>query len=371
MDRQTILMNGSYAPSLINFRGSLIRAMIAAGHRVHASAPDIPDDIAATLEVWGATPHSVPLARAGLNPVSDLGYFVALRTLVRTTGATRVLGYTIKPAIWGSLAAHQRGVRSTSLVTGLGYAFIPGAGLKRRVVNRLSRWLWRRGTARNDIVIFQNPDDRADFVASGALADPAKARIVDGSGVDLAHFAPVALPAEPVFLMISRLLINKGVREYAEAAMRLRGAGRKWRFLLVGFLDEGPDSIDRIELDRWIAGGVDYLGELADVRPALAQASVYVLPSYREGTPRTVLEAMAMRRPVITTDAPGCRETTVDGVTGLLIPVRDINALAAAMIQLGEDASLRNRMAEAGLARALDKYAVERVNRAIMEHMGL
>ena len=371
MTRQTILLNGSYAPSLINFRGPLIRAMMAAGHRVHVSAPDIPADIAATLAGWGATAHRVPLARAGLNPLRDLAYLAFLRRLVRATGATLVLGYTIKPAIWGSLAARSHGVRSAAMVTGLGYAFIPGAGLRRRAINRVSRWLWWRATATNSVVIFQNPDDRADFLAAGALADPAKARIVDGSGVDLAHFAPVALPAEPVFLMISRLLVNKGVREYAEAALRLRAAGRNWRFLLAGFHDEGPDAIARAELDRWIAGGIQYLGELTDVRPAIARASVYVLPSYREGTPRTVLEAMAMRRPVITTDAPGCRETTVDGLTGLLVPVRSVDAVAQAMIRLGEDPPARDRMAEAGLARARERYAVDRVNRATMDHLGL
>lgn len=366
---RTVLLNGSYAPSLLNFRGSLIRALIAAGHRVHVSSPAISDEIRHQLEKWGAAVHETPLARAGLSPLADLSYLLFLWTLIGRIGAERVIGYTIKPCIWGSLAARGRRVASASMVTGLGYAFIPGTGLKRRIVNRLSRLLWRAGTAANDVVLFQNPDDRDDFIAAGALSDASKARLVDGSGIDLTHFQPVPLPGEPVFLMISRFLANKGVREYAEAAAQLRADGRPWRFLLVGFLDQGPDAIEASELDRWCAAGVEYLGELADIRPAMALASVYVLPSYREGTPRTVLEAMAMRRAVITTDAPGCRETTIDGVNGLLVPPRDAAAVAAAMVRLGEDPLLRAAMADAGLERAQRKYAVDRVNRDIMDHL--
>lgn len=368
---QTVLLNGSYAPSLINFRGPLIRALLAAGHRVHVSAPAIPDAIRATIEQWGAQVHQAPLSRAGLNPVADLGYFRFQRALIRAHRIDRVIGYTIKPAIWGSLAARSAGVRSASMVTGLGYAFIPGTGAKRRAIAAVSRRLWRWATAANDVVLFQNPDDRDDFIAAGALADPGKARMIDGSGVDLAHFAPAPLPGDAVFLMISRFLVNKGVREYAQAAMRLKAAGSPWRFLLVGFLDQGPDAIARTELDSWIAGGIEYLGAKEDVRPALAEASVYVLPSYREGTPRTVLEAMAMRRAIITSDAPGCRETIIDGASGLLVPPRDVDALAAAMKRLGDDGAMRAAMADAAYARARDKYAVERVNRALMGHVGL
>jgi glycosyltransferase involved in cell wall biosynthesis len=368
---RTILVNASFAPSLVNFRGPLIRAMVAAGHRVHASAPGLTGDVAAAVAAMGAQPHDVPLARAGLNPLTDLGYYRAIRGVIRRSGADLVLGYTIKPCIWGSLAARAEGAESASLVTGLGFAFVPGTGPVRRLVGTVSRALWRRATAANRVVIFQNPDDRDDFIAAGALADLGKARLVNGSGVDLAHYAPAPLPADARFLMIARLLGDKGVREYGAAAAQLLQSGSQATFSLAGYFDEGPNGIERAELAGWQAAGLEYLGPLEDVRPALSQASVYVLPSYREGTPRTVLEAMATGRAVITSDAPGCRETVRDGETGLLVPVRDVAATAAAMERLSADSALRAAMGAAGLAYAHEKYAVEKVNAAMLAHLGL
>ena len=239
------------------------------------------------------------------------------------------------------------------------------------LVSKASRFLYRRATSANSVVIFQNPDDQADFIGAGALADPAKARLVDGSGVDMTHYASAPLPQQARFLMISRLLGNKGVREYGEAATQLLGEGVNAQFDLAGYFDEGPDSIARNELARWEAAGLNYLGPLDDVRPALSAASVYVLPSYREGTPRTVLEAMAMGRPVITTDAPGCRETVKAGETGILIPVNDIAATAAAMRQLASDAEARQSMGAAGLRYCHQKYAVEKIIAAMLAHLGL
>ena len=371
MTRRTILVNASYAPSLVNFRGPLIAAMIAQGHVVHASAPGLTGEAAERVAALGAVPHDVPLTRSGLNPLTDLGYFRAIRQLIRGNRIDLVLGYTIKPCIWGSLAARAERVESAALITGLGFAFIPGVGLVRRLVSQASRRLYRLATAGNRVVIFQNPDDQADFVAARALADPAKARLVDGSGVDMTHYTVAPLPPEPRFLMISRLLGNKGVREYGGAAALLLGEGCNASFALAGFFDEGQDSILPEELRRWQAAGLDYLGALDDVRPALAEASVYVLPSYREGTPRTVLEAMAMGRAVITTDAPGCRETVLPGRTGLLVQVKDVAATAQAMRQLAGDAQARRAMGAAGLAFCREKYAVDKVNQAMLAHLGL
>ncbi len=371
MKPRIILVNASYAPSLINFRGPLIAAMIAAGHEVHASAPGLSGSMAEKVMALGAAAHDVPLARAGLNPLGDYGYYRALRKVIRRSRADLVLGYTIKPCIWGSLAARAEGVESASLITGLGFAFIPGTGLVRQLVGQVSRMLYRGATAANRVVIFQNPDDRADFIAARALADPAKARLVNGSGVDMAHFARTDLPKAARFLMISRLLGNKGVREYGEAAALLLADGIAADFALAGFFDEGQDGIARKELERWQAAGLRFLGPLDDVRPALAQTSVYVLPSYREGTPRTVLEAMASGRAVITSDAPGCRETVKDGITGLLVPPRDVMATAGAMRRLAEDDAARAAMGGAGFDYCREKYAVDRINTAMLNHLGL
>jgi glycosyltransferase involved in cell wall biosynthesis len=366
---QTILLNASFGPSLIRFRGKLIEAMVAEGNRVHVSAPDIGPELAQAICALGATPHSVRLARTGLGPVADIRYFQDIRRLLRNTGADLCLSYTIKPNIWASLAAGSLGIRSASMVTGVGYAFIENGGLRQRLVQLIARLLYRAATNANDVVIFQNPDDRDDFIKTGCLADPGKARMISGSGVDLSYYAPAPLPDQPVFLMTARLLGNKGVREYAEAALGILAKGSDARFLLAGYIDQGPDGIDPAELAGWIAGGIEYLGSLDDVRPAISSASVFVLPSYREGTPRSVLEAMAMGRPIVTTDVPGCRETVVNGVNGLLVPARDSRALAAAMEQMIARPDLRRDMGHRSLDLCRSKYDVDQVNARMLEHM--
>lgn len=366
-----VLVNSSYGQSLVNFRARLIEQLVAAGHQVHVTAPDFDDALVARLEGMGAQPHQVPLARTGIGPLSDLRYASRIRRLIREIGADLVLSYTSKPNIWASLAAGSLGVRSASLITGLGYAFIEGGGVKRKLVSTASRILYRLATARNYVVIFQNPDDRADFIAAGCLGERSKARLINGSGVDLDFYSPSPLPDRPIFLMIARLLGAKGVREYAAAASQILSRRTDARFLLAGYRDEGPDCIAAGELDGWIGDGIEYLGPLDDVRPAIRQSSVYVLPSYREGTPRSVLEAMAMGRPIITTDVPGCRETVVDGKNGLLVPPRDRESLAAAMESLIEQPHLRAEMGARSLELCRSKYDVEEVNAALLEHLGL
>lgn len=369
--RQAILLNASDAGSLLNFRGKLIERLLAIGYDVHVSAPGISAEIRSRLSQLGAHVHEVPLERTGTNLIADLRYAATLRRLIGTVRPLRVINYTIKPNIWGALAARSARVRSASMVTGLGLAFIPGAGLKRRLLQTLMRTLYRFATSCNDRVIFQNPDDIQDFVAAGCLGQPEKAALVNGSGVDLEQFAKAPLPAESVFLMVSRLLISKGVREYAEAAIEVMRRRQDCRFVLVGFFDDGPDVIDRAELNRWVEAGLDYRGPLSDVRPAIVEASVYVLPSYREGTPRSVLEAMAMGRPIITTDVPGCRETVIDGANGLLVPSQDVNALAMAMYQLAGDAGRREKFGATSHDIARQRYDVHKVNEALLEILEL
>jgi glycosyltransferase involved in cell wall biosynthesis len=338
---------------------------------VHVSAPGISTDVETKLHALGAVVHHIALGRTGINPLADIGYGIDLYRIMRRIRPDRVIGYTIKPNIWGSIAAYFAGGRSASMVTGLGLSFIPGGGLGRRLLQSLMQSLYAIATRANDRIVFQNPDDRHDFIAAGCLKDEGKAVLVNGSGVDTAYYAQRPLPEVPVFLMIGRLLISKGVREYAEAALSILRERSDCRFLLAGFIDEGPDAISRAELDRWIEGGLHFLGALDDVRPALADASIYVLPSYREGTPRSVLEAMSMGRPIITTDVPGCRETVADGVNGLLVPERNAGALAGAMRKLADNAGLRERMGALSRQIAVEKYAVDRVNATLMAQLEL
>lgn len=366
-----VMLNASYAASIVDFRGPLITLLVARGYAVHVTAPEPTALQQAAVASLGAELHPVPLRRTGLNPVADLRYLGALCGLMRRLQPTFVLNYTAKPNIWGAIAAARVGVPSASMVTGLGYAFIKGSGTTRQATQALMRSLYRYATARNYRVIFQNPDDRNDFITAGCLANPHKAALVNGSGVDTKHFRPVPLPDAPVFLLIARLLWTKGIREYIEAALQVRQRVPNARFRLAGFLDEGPDAVHRAELDSWIEAGIEYLGPLEDVRLAITEASVYVLPSYREGTPRTVLEAMAMGRPVITTDVPGCRETVWNNLNGLLVPAQDVASLAVAMTVLAEDLTLRATMGTEARRIAEEKYEAGTVAASVLAHLNL
>ena len=362
--------------SLRNFRGPLITEMLARGHGIHAVAPSLLSETTTRqwLEAQGVVCHNAPISRAGLNPLVDLRSLIALAFLMRRVRPDLFLGYTIKPVIWGLMAARLAGVpHRVALITGLGYAFTGEARGKRALVQRLARWLYARALRRATLVFFQNSDDRGDFVRLGLVPPSVPMVIVNGSGVDTEAFSPTALPEGPVqFLLIARLLGDKGIREYAQAAAIVRNRYPDARFHLVGGLDPNPDALSEEEVRCWVAAGdIIWHGALDDVRPAIAATHVYVLPSYREGTPRTVLEAMAMGRPVITTDAPGCRETVRPGVTGLLVPVRDVPALAEAMERfLAAPESIR-QMGCAAHNLALEKYDVRRVNNVMLRAMGL
>lgn len=369
--QKSILINASDAGSLINFRGKLIESLGADGYDVHVSAPCFNEAVAAGLRERGATVHETALSRTGTNPISDLVYLYGLFRLTKKIRPQFILNYTIKPNIWGAFAGKLSGVASASMVTGLGLGFIPSGGWRRRALQLIMRRLYAYASALNYKVIFQNRDDMGDFIAAGCLADPGKAALVNGSGVDLTHYTPQPLPPQPSFLMISRLLVSKGVREYAQAAMEVLSRRQDCKFILVGFIDEGPDGISRQELTRWVDAGIDYRGPMADVRSAIAEASTYVLPSYREGTPRSVLEAMAMGRPIITTDVPGCRETVEDGVNGLLVPLKNIDALARAMEHLANNDQLRRAYGASSLTMVTKKYDVNKVNRMLRRHLEL
>jgi glycosyltransferase involved in cell wall biosynthesis len=367
-----VMLIASFPESIIAFRGALISEMVAQGLGVHVAAPGLRNDnpIRRTLKEKGVFVHDIPLERTGVNPVSDLGLLWILIRLLRRTRPDCVIGYTIKPVIYGSLAAWLVSIpHRFALVTGLGYAFTQNrGGLTARLVHGLYRFALRKV----EKVFFQNPDDEAFFREKRILAETTPSVIVDGSGVDLAAFTVEPIPDPPMrFLMIARLLGDKGVREYVKAASHIRGQYPNVEFGLVGWIDENPDAISETELDVWVAdGAITYFGRLDDVRPAIANCRVYVLPSYREGTPRTVLEAMAMGRPIITTDAPGCRETVIDGENGFLIPVKSVDALIEAMQKFIDDPRLAERMGKRSRQIAEKKYDVHKINAVMLREMG-
>jgi glycosyltransferase involved in cell wall biosynthesis len=332
MKPRTLVISINASWNIVNFRAGLIRGLQQAGYRVVALAPR--DAWSERLGEFGVEFHPIGMDRKGLSPARDLGLLWRYRQALRRLRPDAFLGYTAKPNVWGSLAAQSLGIAVINNVSGLGTAFIRGGWLG-RVVSALYRLAFRRSAT----IFFQNEEDRDLFVARGIVA-PAKARLLPGSGIDSERFRPAVDRAgggRPfAFLLIARLLRDKGVVEYVEAAREVRRTAPEARFRLLGFLDpDNRTAIARAELDFWVAEGlIDYLGHADDVRPAIADADCIVLPSYREGLPRTLLEAAAMGKPLIATDVPGCRQVVRHGVNGLLCRVRDSESLAAAMLEM-------------------------------------
>jgi glycosyltransferase involved in cell wall biosynthesis len=367
-----IAIIGGYGPSLINFRGPLLKALLSAGHEVYGIAPlDSPDTPGRLAEI-GVKYIKAPIQRKGMNPLKDLATLFALIKILNRIKPDAVLSYTIKPVIYGSIAAKLAGVKNIySMITGLGYAFGQTSG-KRGQLFKLVRNMYRAGLACNDSVMFQNPDDRELFKNIGIIPQNKLTVVTNGSGVDLKHYTNSPVPEYgPVFLCISRLLKEKGVREFAAASINLKKKYPQAEFRLVGPHDLGPDSISDDIIARWQNGGVEYLGQVDDVREELNKCSVYVLPSYREGTPRSVLEAMATGRPIVTTDTTGCRETVVEGRNGFMVPVKDVSALELAMEKFILQPDLMQRMGTESLEYVAEKFDVNKVNKTIMKAMGL
>jgi glycosyltransferase involved in cell wall biosynthesis len=371
-EARKVLIVGSFAPSLISFRGALIAAMAKAGHSVVAAAPDIDPATAEGLRQLGAEPREIALSNSSLDPFAFVRSLGAMRSLIREARPDVMISYAIKPVILGALAGSAERVgRIVSVITGVGYAFTGGRELKRLLSRTAATLLYRIALRKSDVILFLNPDDEWLFRRLRLIAAGPAVHILDGEGVDLIQYPPAPLPARTSFLMIARLLRDKGIREFAAAARRLKGAHPEIPITLVGDFDPSPDSLTREELDELIRCGVEYKGFLADVRPAIAACSVYVLPSYREGTPRSVLEAMAMGRAIVTTDAPGCRETVIDGENGLLVPPRDADALYEAMLRFVERPELAEAMGNASESLARKKYEVGRINANLLRYAGL
>ena len=321
-----ITLNSAW--NLINFRSGLIRALVGQGYEVIAVAPF--DEYASQLKMLGCRFIPLPMDNMGKNPGRDLLLLARFFKLMRSERPDVFLGYTVKPNIYGSLAAHSLGIPVINNVAGLGNVFLEGGWLK-----RLVRGLYRISLSRSSKVFFQNDEDRQLFVSSGLLSGLI-ADLLPGSGIDLVKFQPSSLPsgAEVRFLLIARMLWDKGVGEYVEAASLLKRRGVPAELCMLGFLDvKNPAAISHKQMDKWLSeGSIRYLGVSSNVRDEIAQADCVVLPSfYREGTPRALLEAAAMARPIVTTDSVGCRDVVDDGVNGYLCKPRDAFDLADKM----------------------------------------
>lgn len=367
---------GTVSSSLLSFRGHLIKDMVSLGHNVLAFAIDYDEDAKKRGRALGAEPIKYDLDRTGLNPLKDLKSVWQLARLLRAHKVDLVFSYFLKPAIYGTLAGVFAGVPTRYvLLPGLGYAFTDDGNrwqLYKQLVGIGIRSLLRVSLSRAEAVFLYNPDD-IDEVQRRGLVRRDKIVQVNGTGVDLEAFQPAPPVKEPLtFLLAARLLREKGVREYAEAARRVKRKYPCARFFLLGGLDTNPSALERTEVEAWVSEGLlEWPGHVNDVREWLERASVFVLPSYREGVPRSTQEAMAMARPIITTDAPGCRETVVEGKNGFLVPPRDPWGLAEAMERFLADPSLIEQMGRESRKLAEERFDVRSINRRLLETMGL
>jgi glycosyltransferase involved in cell wall biosynthesis len=393
-----ILVLGNFPESTISFRGPLLREFVKAGHEVIACAPGECGDVPERLKSMGVTYRSIRLHRTGANPLVDIVDFILLLQMIRELRPDIVLCYTIKPIIYGSMAAWLGGVRRIfSIVTGIGYVFT-GNSLKQRLLRPLVRWLYRAALSRNQKIFFLNQDDRDTFCHYGIIKNEETNIYIHGEGIDLEEFSPgpgggraasfqdsgvvlakyvddtsTRVPdGKCSFLLIGRLIKDKGIVEYVEAARILSAKYENLRFQLLGPFDSNPTAISKHQIDEWQwLGSIEYLGETRDVRPFISGCNVFVLPSYREGLPRTVLEAMSMGRPIVTTEAPGCRETVTEGENGFLVPVKNSGALAAAMEKFILQPELIEQLGRRSREIAEERYDVRKVNAVILKAIGL
>lgn len=373
---RSIALIGNSAQSMLNFRGDLIRRLSEAGLRVYALAPDYDDETRARTEALPATPVDISLDRAGVNLIRDG------RDLLRLTGTLGRLrpdasfAYFVKPVIYGSIAAWLARVPNRyAMIEGLGYVFGGGSEstTRQKVLRSLMRLLYRVALGRTHRVVLLNEEDRDQLIRLGATS-PARSLTLGGIGVDLGRFDVLPLPqGAPTFLLMARLIREKGIVEFAEAARRVKRRHPGARFILLGGLDENPHALTHADVLRWVKEGtLEWPGSVGDVRPWIGQTSVFVLPSYyREGVPRSTQEAMAMGRPVITTDNVGCRDTVEHGVNGLLIPTRDVGALERAMLHFIEQPADIPRMGAASRRLAEERFDSRKINDRLIAELRL
>ncbi len=379
--RKRIIVSGGVARSLINFRGELIKEFRNRGWEVICTAFDRHPETLKQLWLWGVDFRHIPLSRTGISPMADWRYFLRVRILSKWFRPDRMLCYTHKPVVYTALACGGRGAGCVGIVSGLGYAFTEDLGfsLHREWTRFVLMALMFIAFRRLDGAIFQNPDDRELLREKWVSSKHLPTIVVPGSGVDLQKFSSSSWSGHcPVFVFVGRTLRSKGILEFLEACARVRSELIQCRFLLIGGTDSNPDAVDMMDIQEHArAGGVEIFGEVDDVRPYIEMASALVLPSYREGLPRTALEAMAMSRAIIVTDVPGCRETVFGvggegdcglriGRNGVLVRVRDVNSLVAGMRYIGNNSEIARKMGVEGRRLAEEWFDVRLVNEKIL-----
>jgi glycosyltransferase involved in cell wall biosynthesis len=366
-----IAVLSSHTSSLFWFRMDMMKDFIKQGHKVIALGPEPKSEWELEFRENDIEYRQLFVERNGVNPFKDLRTFKELYQFIKKEKPDKVFAYQAKTVVYGCIAAKMNGITEVyPLIAGLGSVF-RGTDFKNRIIKTIMKieyWVACRCSKK---VFFQNHDDKNEFIQNGLINDN-KSIIINGSGVNLDKFKPTSLPKIPTFLFIGRLIKDKGIIEYLEACKKIKSKYPNVRCLLVGPFDSNPSALKPEELKPYIDNGIiEYYGEQSDVRPFISQCSTYVLPSYHEGTPKTVLEAMAMGRAIITSDAPGCRETVKDGINGYLVEVRDIDGLIDKMECLISNPELNISMGKESLKTAQEKYDVKIINQIIINIMNL
>ncbi|XMB85739.1 glycosyltransferase family 4 protein [Mycoplasmatota bacterium WC44] len=366
-----IAVLSSHTHSLFWFRIDMMKELIKHGHSVVAIGSEPEKDWNCRFNEYNIDYRQFSIKRNGLNPFKDLRSFIELYSLIKKENPDKIFAYQAKTIVYGSIAGKLNGIKEIYLlIAGLGSIF-RGVGFKNKVVKSLMKIQYKVACKFSNKVFFQNKDDMKEFI-DNRLIQEEKVVIINGSGVNLEKFKPTPIPSEPAFLFIGRLIKDKGILEYLNACELIKIKHPNTRCLLVGPYDSNPSALKTEELKPYIEKGIiEFFGEQKDVRPFISQCSTFILPSYHEGTPKTVLEAMAMGRAIITTDAPGCRETVTEGENGYLITVKDVDGLVIKMEILIENQRICHDMGKKSLDIVRNKYDVKIVNNSIMKTMGL
>ena len=366
-----IAVLSSHTPSLFWFRMDMMLSFKALGHEVVAIGNEPAEKWADKFEEQGIKYIAAEISRNGTNPLKDLKTLKSLKAVLKQERPDKIFTYQAKTVIYGGIAANKLGITEVyPLIAGIGSVFLSD-DIKSKIIRFILKMEYRYAMRKSPKIFFQNNDDVKVFT-DNKIIKKEKTVILNGSGVNLEKFTQKPLPDGIAFLCISRLIKDKGVYEYLKAARIVKEKNPNARFLLVGPYDSNPSALKPEELQPYLDDGIiEYFGEASDVRPYLAMCNVFVLPSYREGTPKTVLEAMATGRAIITTDATGCRETVTNGENGYLVPIKDVDALSAAMIDFIKNSDKISQMADKGLDLVKQKFDVKIVNNTINTTMNL
>lgn len=354
MSKNHIVIVANTAWSIFNFRHGLLERLLNDGYRISVVAPN--DKFSVKLKDMGCDVSDLPMSAKGVNPFDDIKLVILLYRYYRKLNPHFIIHYTIKPNIYGSLAAKMAGIPSLAITTGLGYTFVND-----NFIAKVARKLYKMAFRYPKEVWFLNEDDRQAFL-DYSLVSENKAKLLHGEGVNVSHFSPMSTSPDnnsTTFLLIARMLWDKGIGEYIDAARVIKRKYPATHFKLLGACDvPNPSLISREQISAWESeGAVEYLGTADDVRAVIAKVDCVVLPSYREGIPRTMLEAAAMAKPLIVSDAPGCKDVVINGKTGFLCKVKNRDSLAAAMeLIINQTTQERVDMGVAGRNLVLHKF---------------